>query len=175
MSVSQSTFVRAVIARCALSEHNIVRLRLSVSVEFHFLARLEPQNSASVAKEDCTPTAFLIRDMTSPRRSASNFSQQSTGKKIEAISTHTVVPASVAVQHRSVRKSRHGHAQQRITQTCPGGVVLSLSRSSKSIIHQTDLCLICDFCLKVVSMFRKCRFQCLSSSMLHSCVSLLWK
>ena len=45
-------------------------------------------------------------------------------------------------------------------------VVLSLSRSSESIKHQTDLCLICDFCcLKVANMFRKYSVQCLSSSM----------
>ena len=45
-------------------------------------------------------------------------------------------------------------------------VVLSLSRSSEPMKHQTDLCLICDFCcLKVANMFRKYSVQCLSSSM----------
>ena len=41
---------------------------------------------------------------------------------------------------------------------------LSLSRSSESIEHQTDLCSICDLFLKVASMFRKYNIQCRSST-----------
>ena len=43
-------------------------------------------------------------------------------------------------------------------------MVLSLSRSSESVKHQTDLCLIC-----VASMFRKYSIQCLWSRMLNNC------
>ena len=52
---------------------------------------------------------------------------------------------------------------------------LSLSRSSESIEHHTNLCLICDFCLKVACMFRKYNIQCLSSSTLngHKCLAHL--
>ena len=54
-------------------------------------------------------------------------------------------------------------------------MVRSLSRSSELVKHHTDLCLIFDFCLKVGSMFRKYSIQCLSSSMLNSCGTVLWK
>ena len=54
-------------------------------------------------------------------------------------------------------------------------MVLSLSRRSESMEHQTDLCLICDACLIVASMFRKHSTQCLSSNMLNYCGTVLWK
>ena len=41
--------------------------------------------------------------------------------------------------------------------------------------HQTDLCLICDACLIVASMFRKQSTQCLSSNMLNYCGTVHWK
>ena len=44
--------------------------------------------TVSVAKDECTPTAFLQRDMTSPRGPASDIPQPSAGKKIEAVSIH---------------------------------------------------------------------------------------
>ena len=54
-------------------------------------------------------------------------------------------------------------------------MVLASSRSPESIKHQTDLCFIRTFCLKVESMFRKYSTQCLSSSMSNSCGIILWK
>ena len=52
---------------------------------------------------------------------------------------------------------------------------LSLSRSLESTKHQTDLCLICEFCLKVASMFRKYNIKCLSSSLSYSGCTELWE
>ena len=55
---------------------------------------------------------------------------------------------------------------------------LSLSRNLESTKHQSDLCLIFEFCLKVASMFLKYSFQCLSSSTLPPetyAVVFLWR
>ena len=61
---------------------------------------------------------------------------------------HVSLPSSLCCE------LRNKFSASRMVRDVLREMVLSLSRSSESIKHQTDLCLIFNFCLKVASMFR---------------------